>query len=136
MVDTSFMPTSKQDLAFEPVKLLLAELLQLMLLTTVLMFTEEISFRSQAMSFVSLRFSRSISLSSQISLDVLLVLNTEQFRLEYLYLEKDTFKTSVANKNLKVIFIWQPEVADNYSCIFFLFIYNLFININYFKKVI
>ena len=30
----------------------------------------------------------------------------------------------------------QPEVADNYSCLFFLSIYNFFINVNYFKKVI
>ena len=44
----------------------------------------------------------------------------------------------------QVPFFWQPEVAVNYSCLFFLSIYNLFIiknyylliNINYYQKVI
>ena len=31
---------------------------------------------------------------------------------------------------------WQPEVAVNYSCLFFLSIYNLFIKKNYLKNSI
>ena len=38
--------------------------------------------------------------------------------------------------NVSFLLGWQPEVALNYSCPFFLSIYNLFININYFRKAI
>jgi hypothetical protein len=34
--------------------------------------------------------------------------------------------------NVSFLLGWQPEVAVNYSCLFFLSIYNLFINVNYF----
>ena len=39
-------------------------------------------------------------------------------------------KDQVENQTI----LWQPEVAVNYSCLFFLSFYNLFINKNYLKK--
>jgi hypothetical protein len=48
-----------------------------------------------------------------------------------------TIISTIKNKlGEKVGSFWQPEVAFNYSCLFFVSIHNFFMNTNYFKKVI